>query len=279
MPTLVIMLAVTIYPFLFSLYLSFHKWDLSAGMAAPIEFVGFKNYLSVLTDPAFWKIMQNTVFFVTVAVGLEFSIGLGLALLLDRDIPGIRVYRLLCALPVMMTPILMGILWTYMYKEDFGIINYFLSLVGVGKVAWQGDPTIAMFACIFVDVWQWTPFMMLVILAGLKSLPAAPFEAASIDGANRWQIFRKLTLPFLKPVIAVSLAIRIMDAFRVFDVIWQLTQGGPGQATETIAIYIYRQSFRYFHMGLGAAASYIALIVVAIVCTIIIRSLHEVIEI
>jgi multiple sugar transport system permease protein len=222
--------------------------------------------------------MQNTIFFVLVAVGLEFSLGFGLALLLDNDLPGMRAYRALMTLPVMMTPILMGILWTYMYKEDFGIINYFLNVIGVGKIPWQGNPLFAMLACIFVDVWQWTPFTMLVILTGLKSIPKAPIEAAMVDGASKWQIFRSISIAYLKPTIAVVLAIRIMDAFKVFDVIWQLTQGGPGQATETIAIYIYRYTFRYFHIGFGAAASYITLIIVMVVCTIIINTLHKVAE-
>jgi len=255
-----VLFVLTIYPLIFSLALSFHKWSLTK--PGPWRFVGLLNYVSIATNPVFWQIILNTSIFTFSAVGLQFTIGLGLALLFSREIRGQNVLRSIVVLPMMVPPILVGLIWLFMYKRDFGIINYMLGLLKIEPVAWLSKPLSAMPAVILADTWQWTPFMFLLLLAGLRSLPKEIYESSQIDGASSWQIFRYVSLPLLKPIISIAIIIRFMDAFRVFDKIFQLTGGGPGVATETISLYIYRNGFRYFNMGYAAALSYLAVIMI-----------------
>lgn len=270
----IILLVLTIYPLLFSLFLSFHKWSLTK--PGPWRFVGLKNYLSIIQNPEFWRIILNTFIFTFSAVTLQFGAGLGLALLFSREIKGESVLRSLLVLPMMVPPILVGLLWLFMYKKDFGIINNMLKLLRIEPITWLSKPLTAMPAVIIADTWQWTPFMFLLLLAGLRSLPQEIYESSQIDGASFWQTFRYVTLPLLKPVISIAIIIRFMDAFRVFDKIFQLTGGGPGVSTETISLYIYRNGFRYFNMGYASALSYFALIIIIAFSMIYIRVLRRV---
>lgn len=223
-----VLFVLTIYPLIFSLALSFHKWSLTK--PGPWRFVGLLNYVSIVTNPVFWQIILNTSIFTFSAVGLQFTIGLGLALLFSREIRGQNVLRSIVVLPMMVPPILVGLIWLFMYKRDFGIINYMLGLLKIEPIAWLSKPLSAMPAVILADTWQWTPFMFLLLLAGLRSLPKEIYESSQIDGASSWQIFRYVSLPLLKPIISIAIIIRFMDAFRVFDKIFQLTGGGPGVA-------------------------------------------------
>lgn len=269
-----VLFVLTIYPLIFSLVLSFHKWSLTK--PGPWRFVGLLNYVTIVSDPVFWRIILNTFIFTFSAVGLQFTIGLGLALLFSREIRGQNVLRSIVVLPMMVPPILVGLIWLFMYKRDFGIINNMLGLLKIEPVTWLSKPLIAMPAVILADTWQWTPFMFLLLLAGLRSLPREIYESSQIDGASSWQIFRYVSLPLLKPIISIAIIIRFMDAFRVFDKIFQLTGGGPGVATETISLYIYRNGFRYFNMGYAAALSYLAVIMIIAFSMIYIRVLRRV---
>lgn len=267
------LVVLTIYPLIFSLALSFHKWSLTK--PAPWKFVGVLNYSTILADSVFWRIILNTFVFTFSAVGLQFSIGLGLALLFSRELQGENILRSLLVLPMMVPPILVGLIWLFMYKKDFGIINNMLGLLKIEPVTWLSKPLTAMPAIIIADTWQWTPFTFLLLLAGLRSLPQDVYESSQIDGASSWQIFRYVTLPLLKPIILIAVIIRFMDAFRIFDKIFQLTGGGPGISTETISLYIYRNGFRYFSMGYAAALSYLALIMIIMFSTVYIRVLRK----
>ncbi len=223
----------------------------------------------------FWRVIWNTFVFTVSAVTLEFVIGLGLAHLFYRQLRGESVLRSTLVLPMMIPPILIGLIWLFMYKKDFGIINNMLKLLSIDPITWLSKPSTAMPAIIIADVWQWTPFMFLLLLAGLKSLPVELFESARIDGASSWQIFRYVTVPLLEPIIAIAIIIRFMDAFREFDKIFQLTGGGPGVATETISLFIYRNGFRYFKMGYASALSYLTLIIIVGFSMIYIKALRR----
>jgi multiple sugar transport system permease protein len=269
----IILLALTVFPLVYSLALSFHKWSLTK--PGPWRFVGLLNYWDILKNPVFWRVIMNTFVFTVSAVTLQFVIGLGLAHLFYRELRGESVLRSTLVLPMMVPPILIGLIWLFMYKKDFGIINNMLKLLSIEPITWLSKPSTAMSAIIIADVWQWTPFMFLLLLAGLKSLPVELFESARIDGASSWQIFRYVTLPLLKPIIAIAIIIRFMDAFREFDKIFQLTGGGPGVATETISLFIYRNGFRYFKMGYASALSYLTLIIIVAFTMVYIRAVRR----
>jgi multiple sugar transport system permease protein len=268
-----ILFALTIFPLLYSLILSFHEWNMTK--PAPWKFVGFQNYWEILKDPVFWRVIRNTFIFTFSTVSLQFAIGLGLAHLFNKEIRGEGVVRSTLVLPMMVPSILVGLMWLFMYKRDFGIINYLLGLLNINPIAWLSTSWNSMAGIIIADIWQWTPFMFLLLLAGLRSLPTEIFESARIDGASSLQIFRHVTLPLLRPFIAIALIIRSMDAFREFDKIFQLTGGGPGIATETISLFIYRNGLRYFKMGYAAALSYLTLIIIITVSTLYVRFLQR----
>jgi len=270
----VILFAVTIYPLFYSLVLSLHKWSITK--PAPWKFVGLRNYWDIICDPVFWRIVFNTFIFTFSAVTLEFIVGMALALLFNRELRGENTLRSALVLPMMVPPILVGLLWLFMYKKDFGIINNILKMLNIEPIPWLSRPFTAMVAIIIADTWQWTPFMFLLLLAGLRSLPQDIYESAKIDGASLWQSFRYITVPLLKPIIAIAVIVRFMDAFRIFDKIFQLTEGGPGISTETISHYIYRHGFRYFNMGYASALSYLALIMILLFSMVYIRILQRV---
>lgn len=174
-----------------------------------------------------------------------------------------------------MTPVVVGIIWRLMYNPDLGMLNYFLTLFGFSPVNWTGMPGTALPSVMMADIWEWTPFMALIMLAGLHALPRGPFEAASVDGASWWQTLRYVTLPLLSPAMLVALLIRLMDSFKTFDLIFVLTQGGPGMSTEILNYYTYRYGFKFFHMGYASALSWLLVVVVTIISLILIRTIRS----
>lgn len=205
--------------------------------------------------------MGNTLIFVTSAVFLEFVFGFALALLLHRRVRMKNFFRSVLLTPMFITPVAVGLIFRYMLNSEFGIIPYFLKFLGL-KVDFFATSPLALFSIVFIDVWQWTPFIMLLLLAGLESLPREPFEAARVDGASAWFTFRKVTVPLMRPVIVVAVIIRMLDAFKVFEYLYVITRGGPGNSTESIMYYIYRVGFRFFRMGEAAAMSYVLAFIV-----------------
>jgi multiple sugar transport system permease protein len=268
-----LLFALTIFPLIYSFLLSLHIWNITRPQRW--NFVGLLNYWEVIKDPVFWRVMLNTAIFTSVAVSIELAIGMGLAHLFNREFRGESYIRSAIVLPMMIPSILVGLIWLFMYKRDFGIINYLLSLLRIEPIAWLSLPLNSLPAVILADIWQWTPFMFLLLLAGLRSLSVELYESVRIDGATAWQTFRYLTVPLLKQIIAIALMIRFMDAFRVFDTIFQLTGGGPGIATETISLYLYRNGFRYFKMGFASALSYIALIIIIVCSSLYLKILEK----
>jgi len=273
-PCLAIMLGIGIFPLIFSIGISFIRWE---PKIPGRPFVWFANYKDILTSIEFWTAMRTTAVIVIVSVTLEFFFGLRLALIMAGKVRGKRLYMAILILPVMMVPVVVGYTWRILWHPTYGPINQILSWF-VGHrvmISWLTQTKTAFFALIVTELWQWTPFMFLLLLAGLKSLPVELFESARIDGASSWQIFRYVTLPLLKPIIAIAIIIRFMDAFREFDKIFQLTGGGPGVATETISLFIYRNGFRYFKMGYASALSYLTLIIIVAFSMIYIKALRR----
>jgi multiple sugar transport system permease protein len=220
--------------------------------------------------------MAHTFVYAVAALTCEFLLGLGLALLLNAQIRGRGFFRASLLVPMMLPPVVVGVVWRLMLNPDFGAINGTLKWFGVRteSLTWTASPRLAMLSVIAVDVWQWTPFVFLVLLAGLQAIPQEPYEAALIDGSSRWQTFRHVTLPLLKPAILIVLLLRTMDLLRVFDQIFILTEGGPGFATETISLYIYRTAFRFFDFGYAAAMSFVLLALTNVVSAIYIKFLQ-----
>jgi multiple sugar transport system permease protein len=253
LPAMAALIALTAFPTVYMFAAAFVKFDPSAPLSS--KFVGLDNFLRLFSDDKFHNALINTAVFSTIAVTLEFVLGLGFALLVDTYIRRANFIKTLLILPMMMPTIVVAIVWKLMYQPQFGVINDILTNFGLPPLLWAASVNTAMLSIIIVDIWEWTPFIFLMCLAGLASLPQEPFEAAELDGASAFQKFRDLTLPFLKPVIVVTLLLRIMDAFRLFDQVFILTVGGPAGATETLSFYLYKVTFRFFDIGYAAAIS------------------------
>jgi len=269
-PAFITLFVILIYPLGYSFWLSFHKWTLQT-FKQGIPWVGFQNYIDLFSNPEFLKSIQITFTFLISAIFFEFVLGMGLALLLNHDLKGKNIMRSLILLPMMCTNVVIGLTFRLLFNYQFGLVNYYLTQLGFTPVQWLSDPTMAMRAVIIVDVWNTTSFVALLLLAGLQALPEEPYEAAHIDGASAIQRFRYLTLPLLRPTILVVLIWRFIDTFRIFDVIYLLTGGGPARATETVSIYVYRNGFQLFNLGLASASSYIMILIMLVVAAILAR--------
>jgi len=269
-PALVVLLSLSIYPLIYSITIS-----LQTETADGIKW-GVSNFTRLISDAFFLTAMAHTFIYAVVALVFEFLIGMSLALLLNSQIRGRTLFRAALLVPMMLPTVVVGVVWRLMLNPNFGAINGTLKEVGVNTepLTWTASPKLALLSVIAVDAWQWTPFVFLVLLAGLQAIPQEPYEAALIDGSSRWQTFRYVTLPLLKPAILIALLLRTMDLLRVFDQIFILTEGGPGFATETISLYIYRTAFRFFDFGYAAAMSFVLLTLTNVISTIYIRFLQ-----
>lgn len=254
---LVLMLA---FPIAYTSYLSFFDW-FAAG--PPPKFSGFTNYLALLADERFLKALARTLIYTGLAVTIEVALGIALALMFARPFIGRGAARTVFLLPMVATPVAISLVWLLMFDPATGVLNYLLKLIGIAPSLWVNDSLLALPALVLVDVWQWTPIVMLMVLGGLTALPEEPFEAAHIDGATRWQIFRHLTLPMLRPYIVVAALFRGIDALKTFDSIYVITRGGPGFASETLNLYIYATAFDYLHFGSSSAMLVIFFLLVA----------------
>jgi len=265
-----VLLALSIYPLIYSIKVGFQT---GSGETAQWSLANFSRLLS---DGFFLSALAHTLVYAIVALTFEFLLGLGLAVLLDRSLRGRAIFRAVLLIPMMIPPVVVGVVWRLMLNSDFGAINGTLKSLGVNteSLTWTASPKLAFASVVAVDIWQWTPFMFLVLLAGLQAIPQEPYEAAMIDGASVWQTFRHVTLPLLRPAMLVALLLRTMDLLRVFDQIFILTEGGPGFATETISLYIYRTAFRFFDFGYAAAMSFVLLALTNVISTIYIRLLQ-----
>jgi multiple sugar transport system permease protein len=271
-PAMVILVGLVVYPFLVSLRYSFSNVDLVGGKITQ-EFIGLDNFRRALRDNTLKVAVGNTATFAFWTVVLEILGGLGIAMVLSSNIRGRRIFVSLFLIPLVMPPIVISLVWKMMYDYGWGVINYLLTAVGLEAVFWLADPQIAMYAIVFADVWHLTPFVMLIFLAGLQSLPTEPYEAARIDGASNWQAFRDITLPLLRPTILLVLLLQTIDGAKLFDKVFVMTGGGPGTATETVTTQIFYNAFRALDIGYAAALSFMLLAVLSVLSTIYIRSM------
>ncbi len=251
-PAAVIMGIALLYPLAYMVWGSFRDWDPSQTIGEA-EFVGLKNYVTLINDPNFLESLSVTLRFAFFVVTFEMAIGVGLALLLDRNIRGMSILRTLFILPMMIAPVVVGLMWRYMYHPSVGTFNRTLDWLGLGKIDWLGDH--ALMSVIIADIWQWTPFIFILALAALQSLPRSALEAARIDGATAWQQIIYIKLPLMMPVLIVTGLLRLIDAFKVLEVILVMTEGGPGLSTEILALRISRTATEFRELGVAAAMS------------------------
>ncbi|HXT62678.1 MAG TPA: sugar ABC transporter permease [Pyrinomonadaceae bacterium] len=266
-PTIAVLLALTIYPLIFAIKISLQTESGTLTSA---------NFSRLISDQFFRSALAHTFVYAVIALTIEFLLGLALAMLLHGAIRGRSLFRALLLVPLMLPPVVVGVVWRLMLNSNFGALNGTLKSFGVNTEAltWTASPKLAMASVILADVWQWTPFMFLILLAGLQAIPQEPYEAALIDGSSHWQTFRYVTLPLLKPAILIALLLRTMDLLRVFDHIFILTEGGPGFATETLSLYIYRTAFRFSNFGYAAAMSFVLLVLTNLISVAYIRMLR-----
>lgn len=253
LPLAALLFVVMVYPIAFSVWISLHDYRLTS--LNDVRWRGLDNYIFILSDPSFRNALSNTIVFVFGAVSMELVLGLGLALLIQRTVRLQNFLRSILLAPMFITPIAVGLMFRFLLNSELGVIPHYLGYVGL-EVDWFG-PGLALFSIMLIDAWQWTPFMLLMFLAGLESLPKEPFEAAKVDGASAWMTFWNVTLPMLRPVILVAVIIRGLDAFKVFEYVYAITRGGPGDSTETILFHIYKTGFRFFRMGEAAAMAFV----------------------
>lgn len=267
-PALLVLVCLSLYPLIRSVHLSLTTSEGTWTLA---------QYARLLADRFFGIALLQTFAYTLGALVLEFGLGLLLALLLHTQLAGRNVFRAILLLPMLLPPVAVAVIWRLIYNPNFGLINGSFKSLGVDTSGWMwiaGQKT-ALLSVILVDVWQWTPFMFLLLLAGLQSLPVEPYEAAKIDGASGWQTFRDITWPLLKPTVLVVLLLRVLDLVRIFDQIFILTEGGPGFATETASLYIYRNAFRFFNLNYAAALSFVLLALTTAVSLGLIRLLQR----
>ena len=260
-PAIIIIILALLYPLGYMVYGSFRAWDPSQNISES-EFVGLKNYITLFYDPAFRESLVVTLTFAVCVVFSELVIGVGLALMLDRNIRGMSVLRTLFILPMMIAPVVVGLMWRYMYHPTVGTFNKTLKSFGLDGIDWLGQN--ALLSVIIADVWQWTPFIFILSLAALQSLPRSAIEAAKIDGATSWQQIIHIKLPLMMPVLIVTALLRLIDAFKVLEVILVMTEGGPGLYTEILALRISRTATEFRELGVAAAMSNYLLIILLI---------------
>lgn len=258
LPALITVGAVIVFPWVFTLWMSGNQWQLGGEQS----FVGFDNYLRLAADMRFWESMWHTAVYTVLSVVAPMILGTIAALVFDSKLPMRGLLRGIFVMPMMATPVAVALVWTMMYHPQLGVLNYLLSLIGIPPQEWIFNQSTVIPSLVLVETWQWTPLVMLIVLGGLASMPRDPFESAEIDGANGWQKFRYITLPMILPFIMVAVIIRSIDALKSFDIIYAMTQGGPGTASETINIYLYNVAFSYYDIGYGSAIAVVFFIVI-----------------
>jgi len=275
LPTVAVLAAISIYPTVYLICTSLTSRSMASATALA-EFIGGHHYLDLLTDPYTFNALKVSGVFTLLTVGISFAIGMGVAYLLSQDfMQRYRFIRIFFIVPMVMAPVVIGLTWRIMLWPDFGIINYLLGIVGLPQKGWLAEANTALYTVIFIDIWEWTPFVILVLLAGFQSLPKDPIEAAYVDGATSWQVFRHVSLPLLKPIILVVLLLRLIQAFQWADTIVVMTNGGPGILTQTVSFYTYQLAFVSFDVGRASAMAVIILIVTILLSTALVRSLRR----
>ena len=270
-PGMLFLFVMSIYPTFYSLFVSLFRWNLADPSRA--RFGGLHNYVLLLTDMTFWNAVLVTFIFVGAAVSMELVLGLGIALLFFHRFPGDRFLRAVLILPMVVAPVVVGLLSRYMLNVQFGVVNFLTENLGLGRIDFLGEPAWALGTLIVIDIWQWTPFMFLIMLAALQGVPEDIIEAAKVDGARSGRIFFDHILPLIRYPVAVAVALRMIDAFRVYDIIYMTTRGGPIDVTQTLSWQIYDAGFKSLDIGYAAAYSWLMLIIVVVTVTLTLKFL------
>jgi multiple sugar transport system permease protein len=273
-PTMMWLVFFIIYPLIFALVMAFKRFKLKRGLTIwDMPWVGFDNFINAFTDQYFLLSLKTTFMVLVFAVSIEFAIGMAVAYLLNKEkVRYDPLWMILILSPLMLPLIASGNLWRMLFDIRWGAINAAVMSLGIKPIDFLGNSDWSLISVILVDIWQWTPFVIIILLAGMRSVPQEPVEAALADGATNWQIFRHITLPLMKGQILIVLLIRGMDVFKTFDIVYALTFGGPGQSTTVATFYIYRQAFTQFKLGYGAALSWIVFIIIYLLSYLILRA-------
>ncbi len=261
LPAIIIVIIALVYPIFSSLRLSFYDWNLRDFSKAPV-FIGFQNFIELFKSENFITSISVTLIFTVSVVILEMIIGTIFALLLEQGIAGLRFFRTVFVLPIMIAPVVVGIVWKFLYNTSYGTINYLLGLIGIKQIAWLADPTLALGAVIISDVWQWTPFVFIMVLAGLQGIPKDLLEAGRVDGASYLQNLAYIKLPSIAKVLGITAILRLIDALRSLEVIFNLTYGGPGVSTEVLSLHLYKTAFSDSRLGLSSAIAVVLLVII-----------------
>jgi len=270
-PTVIILLLIVLVPLIFSFVVSFFNYTLVDPSFD--RFILFKNFSMIFEDVYLWNALKITLIFVFTVVPLEFVIGFFIAILLNRDIRFKGFFYTILTIPMVMSPVAVGLIWKMFLHADLGIVNYLISVLHLPPVNWLGSNKLALFTIILIDIWHQISFMILILLAGLKSLPKEPFESARIDGANNVQSFFYVTLGLMRPVISVAILIRIIFSFKTYDLVYVMTRGGPGVSTELISYFIYKKTFMGMDFSQATAISYVLLIIIMVIVIFLFREM------
>jgi multiple sugar transport system permease protein len=263
-PALIVIAGIIIFPWLFTIWMSLNEWK----VGAPTTFVGLANYMRLPTDPRFVEAVEHTIVYTLLSVILPLIFGTFAATIFHQKFPLRGFLRGLFIMPMMATPVAIALVWTMIFHPQLGVLNYLLSLFGLPAELWVFHPGTVIPSLVMVETWQWSPLIMLIVLGGLSAIPSEPYESARIDGANAWQMFRYITLPLITPFIFVAAMIRMIDAVKSFDIIFAITQGGPGSASETINLYLYSVAFVYYDIGYGSAIAVVFFILIVLLAAI-----------
>ena len=266
-PALIVSSALIIFPWIFTIWMSLHDWHIGSAST----FVWFDNYTNLATNRRFLEAVGHTLYFTVLAVFLPMLLGTWAALVFHKKFRGRGFYRTLFIMPMMATPVAVSLIWTMMFHPQLGVLNYLLSLVHLPPSAWVYSPNTVIPTLVMVETWQWTPLVMLIVLGGISGLPIDPYEAAIIDGANGWQMFRYITFPLVWPFIIVATVMRIIDALKTFDTIFVITNGGPGTASETINMLLYQTAFGYYDLGYGSAMVVVFFVLIMLISLVLLR--------
>ena len=268
-PLVIMLLIFTIYPLVYNVWLSFHEY---APFRRRVEPVGLENWNALFSDDRFWDSISVTFTYFSAMLVVQTVLGMAIALLLDCEQKGFGLLRALLTLTLVIPPAITGMMFLLIEDPEFGVLTWILESVGIldGTNPILATGSTALLGVMLADVWQWTPFMVLIFLAGLRSLPPEPYEAAMLDGASSWQVFRRITLPLMWKVIAVAVLIRGIDLFRIFDYMFVMTSGGPGTSTYTLSLYAWQQTFSFIKWGYGATISLVSLILILIIANLFI---------
>lgn len=275
-PTCIFLALLTIWPFVYSVYLSLHAVKLTAMKRA--VFVGLDNYVNLLTDPLFLRAMLNTGMLAVTSITCEIVIAfvIAKAFVSLSHLKWVNGLRSMFMIPMMVTPLIVGMIFSYVFNPVLGIANHLLGGIGLGPVPWFGESTAAMISILLINIWQWTPFMMLLIMAGLLSIRADLYEAARVDGAKWHHVLRFLEIPSIRGIVLLGVILRIIDTLRFFDVVYVTTRGGPGDSTMVLTLYAYQQNFQFFQAGVGSAAAVIILIISIVITTFAVKLLRRI---